>query len=49
MIEHGPGGVLVGSDHNGNQYFEKKDAQVGEHCCVKEGTRSTCIPRCHNL
>jgi hypothetical protein len=29
LIEHGPGGVLIGVDHNGNKYFEKQDAQVG--------------------
>lgn len=31
MIEHGPGGELVGVDQNGNKYFEKKDAQVGRN------------------
>ena len=30
LIEHGPGGELVGVDYNGNKYFEKKDAQWGE-------------------
>ena len=34
LIEHGPGGgdpaVLVGTDQNGNKYFEKKRAQWGE-------------------
>ena len=27
MIEHGPGGQLVGTDSLGNKYFEKVDAQ----------------------
>ena len=31
MIEHGPGGELVGVDHNGNRYYEKRDAQVGRN------------------
>jgi NADH:ubiquinone oxidoreductase subunit len=31
LIEHGPGGELVGVDPNGNKYFEKKDAQVGRN------------------
>ena len=29
-VEHGPGGVLVGTDYNGNKYFENRDVQVGE-------------------
>jgi NADH dehydrogenase (ubiquinone) 1 alpha subcomplex subunit 12 len=31
LIEHGPGGQLIGVDSNGNKYFEKKDAQVGRN------------------
>ena len=31
MINHGPGGELVGVDEFGNRYYEKKEAQIGEH------------------
>ncbi|KAG7674450.1 hypothetical protein Ndes2437B_g00715 [Nannochloris sp. 'desiccata'] len=31
LIEHGPGGQLIGVDSNGNKYYEKKDAQVGRN------------------
>jgi hypothetical protein len=28
-VQHGPGAELVGTDKQGNKYFEKKDAQWG--------------------
>lgn len=28
ILNHGPGGTLVGTDAYGNKYFEKKDAQL---------------------
>ena len=37
LLEHGPGGELVGTDHNGNRYYEKKDAQVGRNRWVVYG------------
>jgi len=35
LVEHGPGGELVGTDYLGNKYFEKKDAQVGKELNAK--------------
>ena len=29
LVQHGPGAELVGTDKQGNKYFEKKDAQWG--------------------
>jgi NADH dehydrogenase (ubiquinone) 1 alpha subcomplex subunit 12 len=29
VYSHGPGGTLVGTDYNGNRYFERKDGQAG--------------------
>ncbi len=37
LIEHGPGGELVGVDYNGNRYFEKKGAQIGRDRWVVYG------------
>jgi NADH:ubiquinone oxidoreductase subunit len=30
-LNHGPGGVHVGTDANGNRFFENLDAQIGRH------------------